>query len=80
MTDDVGNAVAVQSVPVGQRAVSFVAAGGDVVLTVDPDDTAPMTQALVARAASDPSFAALVDAAVYRVVLTKVQSGLAACG
>jgi beta-N-acetylhexosaminidase len=80
MTDDVGKAVAVQSVPPGQRAVSFLAAGGDVVLTVDPDDTAPMTQALVARAASDPSFAALVDAAVYRVVLTKVQTGLAACG
>jgi beta-N-acetylhexosaminidase len=80
MTDDVGNAVAVRSVPVGQRAVSFVAAGGDVVLTVDPDDTAAMTQALVARAASDPTFAALVDAAAYRVVLTKVQAGLAACG
>ena len=80
MTDDVGSAVAVQSVPAGERATSFVAAGGDVVLTVDADDARPMTTALVARAAADPSFASLVEAAVYRVVLTKVEAGLAACG
>jgi beta-N-acetylhexosaminidase len=80
MTDDVGSAVAVQSVPAGQRATAFVAAGGDVVLTVDPADAHAMTAALVERAAADPAFASLVEAAVYRVVLTKVQAGLAACG
>jgi beta-N-acetylhexosaminidase len=80
MTDDVGNAVAVQSVPVGQRATAFVAAGGDVVLTVDADDAGPMTSALVARAAADPTFASLVEAAAYRVVLTKVENRLAGCG
>ena len=50
MTDDVGSAVAVQSLPPGQRAVAFVAAGGDVVLTVDGSRRRPMTQALVASA------------------------------
>jgi beta-N-acetylhexosaminidase len=79
MTDDVGSAVAVRSVPVGQRAVRFLAAGGDVVLTVDASDAKPMVAAVVARAATDPTFASLVDAAVYRVVLTKVRSRLAAC-
>ncbi len=79
MTDDLGSAVAVRSVPVGQRAVDFLAAGGDVVLTVDSADAKPMIAAVVARAATDPTFASLVDAAVYRVVLTKVRSRLAAC-
>jgi beta-N-acetylhexosaminidase len=79
VTDDVGSAVAVQSLSPAQRAVSFLAAGGDIVLTVDSSDAKPMTQAIVARAAADPRFASLVDAAVYRVVLTKVQAGLAGC-
>jgi len=79
VTDDVGSAVAVQSLTPAQRAVSFVAAGGDIVLTVDPTGVAPMTQAIVARAAANSTFASLVDAAVYRVVLTKVRAGLARC-
>lgn len=79
MTDDVGSAVAVQSLSPGQRAVAFVAAGGDVVLTVTSSDARPMTQAIIQRAAKDTAFASLVEAAVYRVVLTKVQAGLAAC-
>ena len=49
-------------------------------LTVDPDDAPCDDAALVERAAADPPFASLVEAAVYRVVLTKVQTGLAACG
>ena len=43
ISDDLGNAVAVAAVEPGQRAVSFITAGGDVVLTVNaalvpPDD------------------------------------------
>jgi beta-N-acetylhexosaminidase len=80
VTDDVGQAVAVQAVPVGDRAVRFVAAGGDVVLTVRSSDAAPMTAALVATAAADPVFAAQVDAAVTRVLQAKVDAGLLRCG
>ena len=35
ITDDVGAAQAVADVPVGQRATRFIAAGGDIVLTVN---------------------------------------------
>jgi beta-N-acetylhexosaminidase len=80
VTDDVGQAVAVQAVPVGDRAVRFVAAGGDVVLTVRSSDAAPMTAALVATAAAEPVFAAQVDAAVTRVLQAKVDAGLLSCG
>jgi len=79
LSDDVGRAVAVQALTPAQRALDFVGAGGDIVLTVVPADVAAMTAALVQRAASDPVFAAQMDAADYRVLLAKVQAGLAAC-
>jgi len=72
MTDDMGNAAAVQSVPVGQRAVRFLRAGGQLVLTVDPADLGPMEDALTQAAASDPGFAATMDAAAVRVLQTRM--------
>lgn len=79
ISDDLGNAAAVSDVPTGQRAVDFVAAGGDLVLTVDAADTEPMSSALLARAAADPAFAARVDEAVLRVLVTKQNAGLLVC-
>lgn len=80
VSDDVGNAMAVRAVAPGDRAVRFVAAGGDVVLTVRSSDVAPMTAALVAAAAIDRGFAAQLDASVTRVVQAKVDAGLVHCG
>jgi beta-N-acetylhexosaminidase len=79
MTDDVGAAAAMSAVPVGDRAVRFVRAGGDLVLTVRLSDAGPMTRALKAEAQQDPGFAALVDKAATRVVTSKVKAGLATC-
>jgi beta-N-acetylhexosaminidase len=79
ITDDVGAAKAVADVPVGDRATQFVAAGGDIVLTALPSTVPAMAGAVVARAASDPAFAAQVDAAVKRVLDLKVRRGLASC-
>ncbi len=79
VSDDVGRAVAVRALTPQQRAVSFVGAGGDMVLTVVPADAAPMVAALTARATHDPTFAALLEASAYRVLLTKVHAGLAHC-
>jgi beta-N-acetylhexosaminidase len=79
MTDDVGAAVALRSVPVGDRAVRFIRAGGDVVLTIRLSDAAPMTEALEAEARRDTKFAALIDDAVRRVAMSKVKAGLVAC-
>ncbi|MBC7638453.1 MAG: glycoside hydrolase family 3 protein [Rhodoferax sp.] len=76
ISDDLGSARQVASVPPGQRAVRFVAAGGDVVLTVDPDVLPAMQRALLARARSDPEFRAAVDAAATRVLTAKLRQGL----
>lgn len=71
ISDDLGTAAQVADVPVGQRAVKFVAAGGDLVLTVDASQAGAMTHALIQRARTDPDFARLVRAAVLRVLTLK---------
>ena len=79
ITDDVGAAKSVAAVPVGDRAVRFVAAGGDIVLTASAALAPMLATALTARTAEDPAFAQQVDAAVRRVVALKQQMGLAGC-
>ena len=76
ISDDLGAAQQVAGVPVGTRAVDFVAAGGDIVLTVVPGQAATMTAALMAKAQQDPSFRKLVDAAALRVLELKLSAGL----
>jgi len=79
VSDDLGRAVAVAAVPAAQRAVRFVAAGGDLVLTVDPQTAGPMIDALVSRAAADPEFAAALTASARRVLDVKHSQGLLRC-
>jgi beta-N-acetylhexosaminidase len=76
ISDDVGNAAAVADVPVGERAVRFLAAGGTLVLSVQPADLDPMVDAVLARDEQDPAFAAAVDAAVRTALLAKARAGL----
>ena len=76
MTDDMGNAAAVRSVPVGQRATRFVSAGGDLVLTVDAGQIPTMSDALVSAAQASAVLARQVQAAAVRVVTLKYRTGL----
>jgi beta-N-acetylhexosaminidase len=76
ISDDVGNADAVSGVPVGERAVRFLAAGGTLVLTVATEQFEPMVDAVLARATDDPAFAEVVDAAVRTALLAKARAGL----
>ncbi len=79
ITDDVGAAKAVAATPVGQRATTFVDAGGDIVLTARPDTVATMHRALTSRMSADHAFAAKVAQSVTRVMTLKVKLGLASC-
>jgi beta-N-acetylhexosaminidase len=76
ISDDLGNAKAVENVPVGERAVRFLAAGGTLVLTVDPTIVPAMIDAVLARADADAGFAAQVDTAVRTALLAKARAGL----
>ncbi|HEY0509668.1 MAG TPA: glycoside hydrolase family 3 N-terminal domain-containing protein [Blastococcus sp.] len=76
ISDDLGNALAVSDIPPGERAVRFLAAGGTLVLTVDPSLAPPMIDAVLARSDADPAFAAVVDGAVRTALLAKAHAGL----
>jgi beta-N-acetylhexosaminidase len=80
VSDDLGNAAAAKVAPVGRRATDFVAAGGDLVLTVVPGQAVTMRNAIVARAAKDRAFRARVDDAVRHVLTAKRTLGLLRCG
>jgi len=79
ISDDLGEAAAVAAVPAGERAVDFLSAGGDMITsqTLAPAET--MAAAVLARANASPSFRAVVNAAVIRVLDAKQAYGLLPC-
>ncbi|MDX6205558.1 MAG: beta-N-acetylhexosaminidase [Frankiales bacterium] len=76
ISDDLGNARQVAAWTPGARAVAFLRAGGDMVLTVNGALLQPMYAAVLARAKADPAFRAQVDASALRVLVAKQDRGL----
>lgn len=79
MSDDLGDAVAVRSVPASQRAISFLTAGGDMVTSQSFPPAEQMAAAVLSRASSDASFRGTVDAAAKKVLAAKQSYGLLPC-
>jgi len=78
VSDDLGAAVQVAYLDPGARAVRFLSAGGNVVLTAAPNTLDPMIDAVM-NAATDPTFAAQVSTAEMRVLEAKATAGLLPC-
>jgi beta-N-acetylhexosaminidase len=76
ISDDLGNSKQVQAWSPGARAVNFINAGGDMVLTVNPTALPAMVNAVSARASSDAAFRAKVNIAAWRVLTVKAAQGL----
>lgn len=76
ISDDLGGAAQVAGYSPAARALDFIAAGGDVVLTVDATQIPQMTAAVLAAAQADARFRAQVDAAALRVLSAKQARGL----
>jgi beta-N-acetylhexosaminidase len=76
ITDDIGGAKQVASVPAGLRAVKFIAAGGTMALTVAPSTVPLMANRLIDRAQRDPAFRRQVNAAALVVLRAKAAAGL----
>lgn len=76
ISDDIGSARQVARWSPGDRAVAFVRAGGDVVLTVDPATLPAMYRAVLTRARTDAAFRARVEASARRVLTAKHDAGL----
>ncbi|MDH2444156.1 glycoside hydrolase family 3 N-terminal domain-containing protein [Amnibacterium sp. CER49] len=76
ISDDLGAARQVSGYSVGDRAVRFIKAGGDLVLTVNASQAGSMTSAILSRMRWDSGFAAQVRASAARVLAAKQHLGL----
>jgi beta-N-acetylhexosaminidase len=72
-------AAAVSNLSPAARAIDFLSAGGDLIVSKTVDPTVAMADAVVARASTDPTFGARVDDAVRHVLAAKDASGLLPC-
>ena len=79
VSDDLGDAAAVASIPAGQRALDFLDAGGDLITSQTFAPAEQMASTVLASASSDPAFRATVDAAARRVLAAKQVQGLLPC-
>jgi beta-N-acetylhexosaminidase len=79
ISDDLG-AAAVRDLSPGRRAVTFLNAGGDLVIIADPRLAPTMFMAVSAAAKSDHGFGAEILGRATRVIAMKARRGLADCG
>jgi beta-N-acetylhexosaminidase len=80
VSDDLGVSTAVAGISPASRAIGFLAAGGDLITAESLTAASTMDDAVLARAAADPSFRGAVDAAAMRVLTAKQAYGLLPCG
>lgn len=80
ISDDLGVAASVRKVRAADRAVRFIAAGGDLVINANPALTKAMAQGLLARVKKDDAFAKRVTASAARVLTLKSRVGAYDCG
>jgi beta-N-acetylhexosaminidase len=76
ISDDLSNAEQVARWPVAVRAIKFIRAGGDMVLTVNPATLPAMYDAVLHRARHHAAFRAKVVRAALRVLRVKEDRGL----
>jgi beta-N-acetylhexosaminidase len=79
ISDDMGAAAAVASLSPAARAISFLNAGGDMILSDSLPAAATMDAAVVAKMKRDPAFRSDVDSAVMRILAAKQAYGLLPC-
>ena len=79
VSDDLGEAAAVQAVPVAMRGIGFLTAGGDLITSQSLAPAEQMAAAVLAKASGDAAFRATVDAAAERVLAAKEAAGLLPC-
>jgi len=79
ISDDIGAAVAISNIPAGDRAVDFLSAGGDMIVSKYVEPANRMAAAVRTRVDSDPAFRSRVDDAVRRILAAKDASGLLPC-
>jgi beta-N-acetylhexosaminidase len=79
VSDDIGAAVAIAGIPAGDRAVDFLSAGGDLIVSKYVQPANRMAAAVLSRVRTNPQFRSRVENAVMRILAAKYASGLLPC-
>ena len=79
ISDDLGDTAAVASIPPGTRAIDFLSAGGDMIISKTSAPADAMVRAIRSRAAADSSFRQRVNDAALRILQAKQTWGLLPC-
>jgi beta-N-acetylhexosaminidase len=69
----------VASIPPATRAIDFLTAGGDLIISKTSAPADAMVQAIRSRAAADPSFRQRVNDAALRILRAKQSWNLLPC-
>ena len=79
VSDDLGATAAVAGIEPGARAITFLSAGGDLIISKTAQATAAMVRAILARVQDDASLRVRMEDAVRRVLALKRRAGLLPC-
>ena len=79
VSDDLGATAAVATIAPADRAVNFLAAGGDLIISKTIAPAIAMAAAIRTRASTDAAFRSRVDDAATRVLRAKAARGLVSC-
>ena len=80
MISDALGATAVASIAPAERAIDFIDAGGDMIISNKVPPAIEMADGLASRAAQDATFRERIDDAALRVLRAKEAAGLLRCG
>ncbi len=79
VSDDLGATVAVANIAPADRAINFLVAGGDFIISKTIGPANAMATAIAARASTDAAFKTRVDDAALRIIRAKAARGLVRC-
>jgi beta-N-acetylhexosaminidase len=79
VSDDLGATIAVANIAPADRAINFLSAGGDMIISKTVAPANAMATAISSRASTDAAFKARVDEASMRVIRAKIAYGLVRC-
>jgi beta-N-acetylhexosaminidase len=79
ISDDLGDTVAVANIPPATRAIDFLSAGGDMIISKTSTPAHAMVLAIRSQAAADPGFLQRVNDAAVRILRAKQSWGLLPC-
>jgi beta-N-acetylhexosaminidase len=79
VSDDLGATVAVANVAPADRAINFLLAGGDLIISKTVAPALAMATAIRSRASTDAAFRQRVDDAALRILRVKAARGLVSC-